>query len=248
MYQDAVLGRAAALRATSEMEADNIRRAGFSNPIAVVPNGVVLPEPPAGGLRSSDRAVRRALFMSRIHPKKGLLNLIEAWSCVRPSGWDLTIIGPDHEGHAQQVKDTVAAAGLNQSISVIGPVWGAERFRYYWESDLFVLPSFSENFAMVVAEALACETPVITTKGLPWKDLEQHQCGWWIEIGVEPLAEALRTATKMSDASRAQMGTRGRQLIEQSYTWDSSAKRMTEVYRWLMGDLAQPNWVRDRGT
>ena len=246
LYQDGILSKAGCLRATSEMEADNIRVAGFRNPIAVVPNGMVLrPQP---DLRPSSRMTRQALFLSRLHPKKGLMNLIEAWKRVRPRDWKLTIIGPDEDGYARQLKAAISSAGLDESIQILDPVWGAARFRYYWEADLFVFPSFSENFAMVVAEALACEVPVITTRGLPWSDLESHGCGWWIEIGVEPLVDALRTATEMPDAQRNEMGRRGRALIAQRYTWDSSAKKMTDVYRWLIGKTDRPEWVRERGS
>jgi glycosyltransferase involved in cell wall biosynthesis len=78
---------------------------------------------------------------------------------------------------------------------------------------------------------------------LPWEDLERHGCGWWIEIGVEPLVEALRAATEMSDRERQEMGRRGRQLIGNDYTWDAAATRITDVYRWLTGG-EQPECIQ----
>jgi glycosyltransferase involved in cell wall biosynthesis len=243
LHQDAILERAGCLRATSQMEADNIRTAGFKTPIAVVPNGVTLPARPDTESRPGNRPVREALFISRLHPKKGLLNLIEAWKQVRPRDWKLTIIGPGESSYVDELRRAVAGAGLTDVIEIRGPVWGEERFRYYWAADLFVFPSFSENFAMVVAEALACEVPVITTKGLPWEDLERHRCGWWIDIGVEPLVKALRNATEISDPERQEMGRRGRKLIGKDYNWDSAAVKMTTVYRWLTGGK-QPDFVQ----
>ena len=244
LYQDSLLENAGALRATSEMEADNIRAAGFRTPIAVVPNGVEVLPPPGESLRPSSRPTRKALFVSRLHPKKGLSNLVAAWDRVRPADWELLIVGPSDQAYTEKVQAAISAAGLDSAIKILGPVWGAERFRYYWEADLFVLPSFSENFAMVVAEALACEVPVITTRGLPWQDLEEFRCGWWIDIGIEPLVEALRVATSASDGERAEMGRRGRELIAQKYNWDLSAQKMTDVYRWLAAGAPRPDWVR----
>src|SRR5882724_4662129 len=242
LYQDAILERAGCLRATSQMEADNIRAAGLRTPIAVVANGVTLPPRPEKDARPPSRKTRHALFISRLHPKKGLMNLIAAWNELRPKDWKLTIIGPGEASYVNELRQAISSAGLDQSIELLDPVWGEERFRYYWAADLFVFPSFSENFAMVVAEALACELPVITTKGLPWPDLQRHECGWWIDIGLEPLIEALRAAIALSDAERAEMGRRGRELIAREYTWDLAAEKMAMVYRWLTGS-ERPDWV-----
>lgn len=242
LYQDAILERAGCLRATSRMEADNIRAAGLRSPIAIVPNGVTLPSRPGEDQLPAERTMRQALFISRLHPKKGLMNLIAAWNEVRPKDWKLTIIGPGETSYVNELREAISRLGLNHAIELLGPVWGEERFRCYWAADLFVFPSFSENFAMVVAEALACEAPVITTKGLPWADLERHQCGWWIDIGLEPLIAALRTAIALSDAERMEMGRRGRALIAREYTWDLAAEKMTGVYRWLTGSQ-RPDWV-----
>jgi glycosyltransferase involved in cell wall biosynthesis len=243
LYQDRILNGAACVRATSPMEVESIRSAGVACPIALVPNGVSLPLRPAVDPRSASRTHRQAIFVSRVHPKKGLLNLVAAWARVRPVDWQLKIIGPDEKDHRAQVETAITAARLEDVISFTGPIWGDERFAHYWNADLFILPSFSENFGMVVAEALACEVPVITTRGLPWEKLEEHRCGWWIEIGIDPLADALRNAVSLSDSERRQMGVRGRQLISDHYSWESAAHKMNQVYRWMLGATEPPGAI-----
>ena len=84
---------------------------------------------------------------------------------------------------------------------------------------------------MTIAEGLASELPVIATKGAPWSELETNKCGWWIDIGVDPLIAALSDATSLSDNERFEMGKRGRKLIEEKYTWDSAAEKMIEGYK-----------------
>jgi glycosyltransferase involved in cell wall biosynthesis len=240
VYQDRVINNAACLRTTSPMETESIRRAGFEGAVAMIPNGIDLPPKPVKESRRESRSYRRALFLSRIHPKKGLLNLIEAWRQVRPPDWKLTIVGPDDVGHATKVEAAIKSAELGNEIQMVGPSWGLQRFDYYWSADLFVLPSFSENFGLVIAEALACELPVITTKGLPWSELERHKCGWWIDIGVEPLIVALREACRLSDEQRREMGAHARQLVAQNYTWESAGRRINEVYKWMVHGGSPP--------
>lgn len=242
LYQMPCLRRATCIRATSRMEVESVRLAGFRNPIALVPNGVVIPDEPSAVHKGLSRP-KRALFLSRIHPKKGLLNLVRAWKAVLPVGWQLDIVGPDEGGHLAEVQAAVQQSGIGELVHFPGEVWGDARWRLYGESDLFVLPSFSENFGLVIAEALACGVPVITTRATPWEEIEHHRCGWWIDTGVEPLAQALKEATSMPPAQLSEMGQRGRRLIAERYAWGPLGRKMVQVYQWMLGCEPKPDCV-----
>jgi glycosyltransferase involved in cell wall biosynthesis len=140
------------------------------------------------------------------------------------------------------VSRLIAGLGLGATVEYLGKVEGEEKAAAYRAADLFVLPSFSENFGVVVAEALAYGLPVITSRATPWAELEAHACGWWIDTGVKPLAEGLRAATCLDDAERRAMGARGR-LLAQRYDWDRIATQTLGLYRWLLGDGVRPECV-----
>jgi len=239
LFQRRCLENAACLRATSIMEAQSIRQAGLDNAIAVVPNGVVVPSLKPEG-RSQNKKERTALFLSRIHPKKGLINLVKAWHAVQPVGWRLLVVGPDECGHLADVRKVVGAVGLEYKITFQGEVMGEAKLHCYRDAEIFLLPSFSENFGLVIAEALSCGVPVITTRATPWEELETHRCGWWIDTGIEPLVVALREATALSRAELSEMGQRGRQLIQDHYTWPAISRQMLSVYKWTLGVGPKP--------
>ncbi|MGB3541863.1 glycosyltransferase, partial [Rubrivirga sp.] len=241
LYQRRDLASAAVLHATAESEAESLRSVGLRAPIAVIPNGVDVPAQVAPHDRSPGTP-RRALFLSRVHPKKGLPQFLEVWSQVRPAGWELLIAGPDEDGHRADLEAQAARLGLTE-VRFRGSVPDSEKWNLYRSADLFVLPTYSENFGVVVAEALASGVPVVTTTGTPWSDLRDHGCGWWVAPDARPLRDALEDAVALEDAARAGMGTRGRALVSARYGWPQISAQMADVYAWTLGHAPRPSTV-----
>jgi len=243
VYQRQKLQGVTVFHATSEKEAEDIRRLGFDQPIAVIPNAVDMSAKQLlidGQPLKSSEDKKVILFLSRIHPKKGLLMLIEALSQLRLQDWRLVIAGPDEIGHQLEVKSLVNRYKLNDDVTFIGSVDNDNKWDIYRQADLFILPSFSENFGIVIAEALAAGLPVITTNATPWQQLQEYHCGWWIEPNVDTLTSAIQEATSLDSESRLEMGKNGQRLIREHYSWDNVAEQMASVYRWIIGSGGKP--------
>jgi glycosyltransferase involved in cell wall biosynthesis len=279
LYQKQDIQRAAALHATAFSEAEDLRKLGFKQPIAVIPNGVELPElpsaadngewirgigdrktdkgelikdketPPLSNEPASDSSLslfqrpKTALFLSRINPKKGLPMLLDVWAKLRPEGWELVIAGNDDANHLPEVHAKIREHGLQDVVKVIGPLFEAAKARAFQSADFFVLPSYSENFGIVVTEALAYQVPVLTTTGCPWVELNTHNCGWWVEPTHDGIEKGLRAALAPSQEERAAMGARGRRLVEENYLWPAIAEKMLRFYGWLLHGGAKPEFV-----
>jgi glycosyltransferase involved in cell wall biosynthesis len=244
LLQGQVVRRAACIHATSEQEHDEIRNFGLNNPVAIVPNGIDIPELRACEI-SGATDERIVLSLGRIHPKKGLDRLIRAWAKVEAahSDWRLRIVGPDEVGHGGQLAALGAELKLRR-VSIEKSIVGEAKIGVYQTADLFVLSSLNENFAMTVAEALATGTPVIVTKGAPWGALQSEGCGWWIDQGVEPLAAALANAMAMTRETLQAMGAKGRAWMARDFSWNRVASDMINLYRWLSSGGEMPNTVR----
>lgn len=230
------------LHATASAEADEIRAAGLSNPIAVIPNGVDLPvlRPRAVGQRQ-----RTVLSLGRIHSKKGLDRLIAAWARIeaRRPEWVLRIVGPSERNHDEELKALCRELGVTR-VSIEAPLFDADRDEAYRDADLFVLSSRNENFGMAVAEALAAGTPVIATKGAPWGGMVDQRCGWWIDHDVDAIAAALDASMALPEAELRAMGARGRIWMARDFSWDAVAREMAAVYRWVSAGGEPPSTVR----
>ena len=241
VYQYKDLATATGFHATSQLEADEIRALGFTQPIAVIPNGVTTP----GKFPGRTSNTRKMLFLSRIHPKKGLINLVNAWKNAQVSAdWKLIIAGPDEGGHMAEVQEEATRLQVNNQIEFQGSVDDGQKWQLFADADVFVLPSFSENFGIVVAEALASGLPVITTTGTPWSELIDRKCGWYVSPAIEPLTDAIRQATTLDAGVLEQMKPFARQWVADQFSWPAIGVRMLAYYRWILQQGEKPDFVQ----
>jgi glycosyltransferase involved in cell wall biosynthesis len=239
--QRRVLEIAAMFHATSAEELGDIRRLGFRQPAAVIPNGVEVPE----SLPSLDAGRRpTVMFLSRIHPTKGVEELLHAWRRLEDSfpEWRLVIAGPLAGDYPRRMRDLAGELGLTR-VAFPGELLGEAKAAALAAADLFVLPTRSENFGLAIAEALAHGTPAVVTRGAPWAGLETHGCGWWIEQGAEPLEKKLREAMAVPRDRLAAMGMRGREWVAREFSWDRIGRDMLAAYAWLLGRGPRPACV-----
>ena len=229
LYQGRALREAKVLVATAESEKENILKLGYNANVEVVTIGLDIENI---AVKPSWLPRRKILFMSRVHVKKGIELLIDAVGRLRSelNGYEVIIAGEGDGGYVDGLKGQVAAAGLGGVVSFVGGVYGGDKWTLLREADVLVLPTSSENFGIVVAEALACGTPVITTKGAPWRDLEEWGCGWWIERSVDCLVKALKGFLALAESGRERMGRNGRRLVEAKYSSRQMAENMYRVY------------------
>lgn len=231
IYQKNDLRQTSLLHATSDVEAANLEALDLGVPISIIPIGVDIPDGVSSRSHSEIRCPERvAVYLGRLHPVKGLPMLIEAWHRVRPSCWRLEIAGPDVASHRQSLEEAVSLAGLDNTISFVGPKSGTAKQSFLLDADLFILPSHSESFGLAIAEALAHGVPVLTTTAAPWSRLEELRCGWSVPPTVDALAHALRNATAKPQESLQEMGMRGRDWVKQNLGWGQIAAMFLDRY------------------
>ncbi len=232
LYQKAAVRNADCLHATAISEKENLLKLGYNDRIEIIPNGI---EVDKIALKKDWERKKRILFLSRIHVKKGIEFLMEAVALLKDQleGYVIEIAGEGEKEYIAQLKQKAKELQIESLVQFCGGVYGDSKWELFRHADVFVLPTHSENFGIVVAEALACGTLVITTKGTPWQELETDGCGWWTEIGTEALIAALRKFLALSDGEIERMGRNGRKLVEDKYSSRKMAEDMVRMYNEL---------------
>lgn len=229
LYQKTAIRKADCLQATAESERDNLLKLGYNRNIKVVHLGI---DAEGIEMKKSWEKRKQLLFLSRVHVKKGINFLIEAASVLRDQlqGYKIVVAGEGEPEYVATLKAQIQAEGLDDRICLIGGVYGKRKWELFQTSDVFVLPTHSENFGLAIAEALASGTPVVTTVGTPWRDLNDSNAGAWIEIGTQPLVDTLRRFLSFSEDTLEEMGRNGRKLVEAKYSAKVMAEKMMSVY------------------
>jgi poly(glycerol-phosphate) alpha-glucosyltransferase len=254
LIEEPNLRTARCLHALSSQEAQSFRRLGLNNPIAIVPNGVSVPDVPVevGAFRTRFPAVgdrRVLLFLGRIHPKKGLANLFDAWKSIVTKdseyrkNWVLVVAGPDQRGHAAALQARAEHLGIGNDVIFTGALAGDRKSEAFAASAAFVLPSFSEGFSMAALEAMSQGLPVLLSNQCNF-DVAALGAGWVCEPTVESIASSLRQVVGATDSGRRTLGERARHVVQTQYTWEIAGRRLLDVYHWLLGGGAPPDAVR----
>jgi poly(glycerol-phosphate) alpha-glucosyltransferase len=254
LFQQSHFVQAACIHALNESELMSIRRFGLKNPVCVIPNGIQIPNDNSQSAVCSPRYEGRKtlLYLGRIHPKKGLVNLLHAWAVTRKAeggnprvrDWVLVIAGWDEGGHEKELQALTQQAGIQDSVLFVGPKFSEEKAILYRSCDAFILPSFSEGLPMAVLEAWSYGKPVWMTPqcNLP----EGFAAGAAIQIEPEArsIEAGLRELFQASDLELQAMGAKGRALVGQRFAWPTIARQMMSVYAWVLGGGVAPSWVQ----
>jgi glycosyltransferase involved in cell wall biosynthesis len=244
LFERANLRSATCLHALTGAEARDYRNFGLRKPIAIIPNGVDVP-----AVSSSEpflnrfpelRNKRLVLFLGRIHFKKGLDALCEAWTRVSRDWPDaqLVLAGPDFENTRASIEKLLEERRIRHRVTFTGMLGNELKWSALRAAECFVLPSYSEGLSVSVLEAMGMGLPVIVSEQCNLPEVAGHDCGWVIEPrgpGGNQLESALDEVLRASSQARAKWGANGRRLVSRRYSWRVVGEQMTALYTWAQG-------------
>lgn len=247
-FENANLKSAACIHALNAAEAAAIRDYGFAGPVCVIPNGVTVPQADEPRTKAPwwtkcAPEKKTLLYLGRLHPKKGLLNLLAAWRRLDPEAhkrWRLVIAGWDEHEHQLTLQRLARALRIDATVTFLGPLFGEEKKAAFHHCDGFILPSLSEGLPMVLLEAWGYSKPVLMTAQCNLPEGFEAGAAVRIDPDEESLAKSLSDFLAMDDEDRERMGANGRALALGRFSWPVIASETAGVYRWLAGHGPRP--------
>lgn len=237
------LQNAACVHVTCEQEKQYYRELGFTNPVCIIPNPIEIKDYPF----SKEDDVFRIGFLGRLHPRKNVEGLIYALDSLVKSELyqstgrqvELLVIGGNDDNYLNFLQDEARQLGLDEYVRFVGFLGGEEKNKAIASCSILAMPSEFENLGNVILEGLVRRIPCIATKGAPWKKLEEHKCGWWVEYNQKAINQAVFDAFDLSQADLNKMGKNGRELMENEYSVEAVGKSMESIYRGILdGNLS----------
>lgn len=233
LYQKRSVQISDAIIATAETEKNNLLALGYNNNVHIVPNGIITDNIKC---RESWNEKKQILFLALYRKNKGIDILMQSISKMKQQlqEWKVNIAGIEADYTIEDLRKMASQLGISNIVNIVGPLFGENKWDAYRNTDVFILPTLNENFGIVIAESYLCGTPVITTKGAPWRIIEDYKCGWWIDRNVDSLVKALQDFLSTTPNQRMQMGLMGSKLIKERFSSQIIAKKMLKLYNSLI--------------
>lgn len=234
------------IHALCQSEYESIRKFGLKNPVAIIPNGITLPDHPQY-VRNGE--MKTLLYIGRIHPKKGLREMIQGMAILKQrnasilDGWHIKIAGWDQNGYIKELKALVDENRLAGLVEFIGAIYGEKKEREFCHADAFILPSFSEGLPMSVLEAWAYKLPIVMTDYCNIPEGFDSNAAIRIEPNPERIAEGIEKLFTMGEADRNIMGSNGYVLVKNKFSWDNIAQQTIRLYEWILTGGEKPEFV-----
>lgn len=236
------------LVACAKEEALVLRNLFPNKNIAVIPNGISDAFFNAKDETENFKRKKRMLFLSQIIPVKGLERIIKSFKEIGVNNfldWEFIIAGYENAQYKRILEKMITDFGLKDVVKFIGPKFGLDKIKMFDNSDVFVLPSHSENFGLVIAEALSRGVPVLTTKGTPWSELESNNCGFWVDNTDLGIKKGVLQILQSSEEELKEMGLRGKKLISEKYLWSKCSQKTSEMYQWILNGGLKPSFINN---
>ena len=239
LYQKYILKKSDLIICSSFDEKKNIYKLIKKNNIVFLPHGInkslIIYKK-----KFFEGKKKRALFFSRIHKKKGLIELSKIWCKIKEKNWELIIVGPE-EDETKKTVLKIIKDNHNSTIKFLKPIFDInEKRKLFLSSDLFILPSYSENFSYSIIEALQYKLPVLTSKFTPWQSIKQHNAGWIVDNLQESLEKNLRDIFKLKKKDFEQKSKNCSKLLKRYY-WDNLINKYLRKYKNLYNESSTGN-------